>query len=119
MKKINEMWFKLAIFALNGNEQIKGINPKLMKDIICNRELLCEKEGLLKFKQAIGTRRFLNIIESDLLNNNAQDKFKLKIIELTISKKIAELKLEAYQDPFSNAPTQLKFLKELQDEFMI
>lgn len=52
---------KYSISHLTGKEEIDGINPKLLKDIIKNRELLESDEWGL-FKSKIGPRRYNNLV---------------------------------------------------------
>lgn len=112
-----QAWFKYAIYSLNGDEKINGINPKLMKDIIENRSYLDEgHDGFKEFQEAIGPRRWEHIIESDLMMDSPDDRMQLKIIKLTLGKQIATFKLGAIQDPFSNNQNKLLGLVELAKE---
>ena len=108
--------FKIAIFSLNGDENINGINPKLMKDIITHRHLLHEENGLEEFYEKIGGRRWEYLLKSDLTKDTPNCRYKVKEIKLIFEREIAEAKLEAYQNPFSGADKKVKILQELSHE---
>ena len=54
---------KFNIQHLTGTEEIEGINQKLLKDIIKNRELLEDNQWGI-FKSKIGPRRYKNMVNA-------------------------------------------------------
>ncbi|KZX15331.1 DNA primase small subunit [Methanobrevibacter cuticularis] len=59
--KIFTSRIKYNMMHLTGNEEIEGINPRLLKDIIKNRQFLENDEWGL-FKSKIGPRRYKDLI---------------------------------------------------------
>lgn len=81
MKVIKKMDFKSKIMGLKGTENIWGINPKLMKDIISNRELLNDDNGLEKFIDSIGERRYNCLLKSDLFEYDEEGFEKKQVLK--------------------------------------
>lgn len=109
----NPIFFKIFLLSLNGDEKINGINPKLMKDIINYRHLLDESNGIEKFSEKIGKRRWEHLLKLDLSECDISCRYQLKFIRLVLEKEIANAKLEAYQNPFSGAYHKIKILQDI------
>ena len=75
------------LMKLKGNEQIDGINPKLMKDILTYRHLIPEK-GWDSFAEKIGERRINNLFNTDLMGLDKEEPetnlplYKVTVVEL-------------------------------------
>lgn len=114
---------KYNIQHLVGNEQLDGINPKLMKDIMKYRHFLDDNKWGL-FKSNIGPRRYKNLVEAmakvNLSTIDAKVSIDLKrILRLPsslhskVSMKCVEVKNRETFDPFKEAVP--KFVYERKD----
>jgi len=111
---------KFNIQHLTGSEEIDGINPKLLKDIIKNRELLEDNQWGI-FKSKIGPRRYKNLVNAmarvNLSTIDAKVTIDLKrILRLPsslhskVSMKCVEVKDREWFDPLKEAVP--KFVEE-------
>lgn len=115
---------KYNIFHLRGDETIDGINNRLLKDIIKNREFLIDdKWGL--FKERIGPRRYKDMVNAMARMNLATIDAKVTIdlkrilrlpssLHSKVSMKCVEVKNPETFDPFKHAVP--KFVYERKDE---
>lgn len=115
---------KYNIFHLRGDETIDGINNRLLKDIIKNREFLIDdKWGL--FKERIGPRRYKDMVNAMARVNLATIDAKVTIdlkrilrlpssLHSKVSMKCVEVKNPETFDPFKHAVP--KFVYERKDE---
>lgn len=115
---------KYNILHLRGDETIDGINPRLLKDLIKNREyLLDDKWGA--FKEKIGPRRYKDMVNAMARVNLATIDAKVTIdlkrilrlpssLHSKVSMKCVEVKNPETFDPFKYAVP--KFVYERKDE---
>jgi DNA primase small subunit len=115
---------KRDIFHLTGKEEIEGINPKLMKDIIANRDILTRNEWGT-FQERIGPRRSKNLLSAFARVNLAMVDAKVSIdlkrilrlptsLHSKVSMKCVEVKNPETFDPFKYAVP--KFVNERKKE---
>ncbi|MEA4957507.1 MAG: DNA primase catalytic subunit PriS [Methanobrevibacter sp.] len=111
---------KYNIQHLTGKEFIDGINPKLLKDIIKNRELLEDNQWGI-FKSKIGPRRYKDMVKSMARVNLATIDAKVSIdlkrilrlptsLHSKVSMKCTEVKDREWFDPLKSAVP--KFVEE-------
>lgn len=111
---------KYNIQHLKGTEDMDGINPKLLKDIIKNRELLDDDQWGI-FKSKIGPRRYKDMVNAmarvNLSTIDAKVSIDLKrILRLPtslhskVSMKCVEVKDREWFDPLKEAVP--KFVEE-------
>ncbi|MBQ6813793.1 MAG: DNA primase catalytic subunit PriS [Methanobrevibacter sp.] len=115
---------KYNILHLRGDETIDGINPRLLKDLIKNREyLIDDKWGA--FKEKIGPRRYKDMVNAMARVNLATIDAKVTIdlkrilrlpssLHSKVSMKCVEVKNPETFDPFKYAVP--KFVYERKDE---
>ena len=115
---------KYNILHLRGDEKLDGINNRLMKDIVNNRDYLYDDDWG-SFKQAIGPRRYKNLVEAMARVNLATIDAKVTIdlkrilrlpssLHSKVSMKCVEVKNPETFDPFKHAVP--KFVYERKDE---
>jgi len=111
---------KYNIQHLTGAESIDGINPKLLKDIIKNRDFLDDNQWGI-FKSKIGPRRYKNLVDSMARVNLATIDAKVSIdlkrilrlpssLHSKVSMKCVEVKDRESFDPLKSAVP--KFVEE-------
>lgn len=111
---------KFNIQHLNGTEEIDDINPKLLKDIIKNRDLLDDDQWGI-FKSKIGPRRYKNMVNAMARVNLATIDAKVSIdlkrilrlpssLHSKVSMKCVEVKDREWFDPLNDAVP--KFVEE-------
>jgi DNA primase small subunit len=111
---------KYNIEHLSGSEIIDGINPKLLKDIIKNRELLEDNQWGI-FKSKIGPRRYKNMVNAMARVNLATIDAKVSIdlkrilrlpssLHSKVSMKCVEVKNREWFNPLDDAVP--KFVNE-------
>ena len=115
---------KYNILHLRGDEQIDGINPRLLKDMIKHRDYLVDdKWGA--FKERIGPRRYKDMVNAMARVNLATIDAKVTIdlkrilrlpssLHSKVSMKCVEVKNPETFDPFKEAVP--KFVYERKDE---
>jgi DNA primase small subunit len=111
---------KYNIQHLKGQEEIDGINEKLLKDMIKNRELLEDDQWGI-FKSKIGPRRYKNLVDAMARVNLATIDAKVTIdlkrilrlpssLHSKVSMKCVEVKDREWFDPLKSAVP--KFVEE-------
>ena len=116
---------KYNILHLKGSEKFDGINPKLMKDIVANKDFLLKDQWGL-FKNSIGPRRYKNMVNTmakiNLSTIDAKVSIDLKrILRLPsslhskVSMKCVEVKNRENFDPLKEAVP--KFVSERHDAY--
>ena len=115
---------KYNILHLRGDEQIDGINPRLLKDIVKHRDyLIDDKWGV--FKERIGPRRYKDMVNAMARVNLATIDAKVTIdlkrilrlpssLHSKVSMKCVEVSNPETFDPFKHAVP--KFVYERKDE---
>lgn len=115
---------KYNIFHLRGDEEIDGINPRLLKDMIKHRDyLIDDKWGI--YKEKIGPRRYKDMVNAMARVNLATIDAKVTIdlkrilrlpssLHSKVSMKCVEVKNPETFDPFKYAVP--KFVYERKDE---
>ena len=115
---------KYNILHLRGDEKLDGINNRLMKDIVNNRDYLYDDDWG-SFKQAIGPRRYKDMVNAMARVNLATIDAKVTIdlkrilrlpssLHSKVSMKCVEVKNPETFDPFKHAVP--KFVYERKDE---
>lgn len=115
---------KYNVLHLRGDEQIDGINPRLLKDLVKNRDFLLNDDWG-QFKNSIGPRRYKDMVHAmanvNLATIDAKVTIDLKrILRLPsslhskVSMKCMEVKNPETFDPFKEAVP--KFVYERKDE---
>jgi DNA primase small subunit len=115
---------KYNILHLKGDEKLDGINNRLMKDIVNNRDYLYDDDWG-SFKQAIGPRRYKDMVNAMARVNLATIDAKVTIdlkrilrlpssLHSKVSMKCVEVKNPETFDPFKSAVP--KFVYERKDE---
>ena len=115
---------KYNILHLRGDEQLDGINNRLLKDMIMHRDYLYEDDWV-SFKQNIGPRRYKDMVNAMARVNLATIDAKVTIdlkrilrlpssLHSKVSMKCVEVKNPETFDPFKHAVP--KFVYERKDE---
>ena len=115
---------KYNILHMKGDEKLDGINNRLMKDIVNNRDYLYEDDWG-SFKQAIGPRRYKDMVNAMARVNLATIDAKVTIdlkrilrlpssLHSKVSMKCVEVKNPETFDPFKSAVPN--FVYERKDE---
>ena len=115
---------KYNILHLKGTEEIDGINPRLLKDMIKNRDYLLD-DNWGAFKNNIGPRRYKDMVNAMAKVNLATIDAKVTIdlkrilrlptsLHSKVSMKCVEVKNPETFDPFKSAVP--KFVYERKDE---
>lgn len=115
---------KYNILHLKGTEKFDGINPRLLKDLIKNKDLLLD-DNWGAFKKSIGPRRYKDMVQAMAKINLATIDAKVSIdlkrilrlpssLHSKVSMKCVEVKNPETFDPFKYAVP--KFVYERKDE---
>ncbi|WP_297983789.1 DNA primase catalytic subunit PriS [uncultured Methanobrevibacter sp.] len=115
---------KYNILHLRGDEEIDGINQRLMKDLVKNRDFLLDDDWV-GFKKNIGPRRYKDMVNAMARVNLATIDAKVTIdlkrilrlpssLHSKVSMKCVEVKNPETFDPFKHAVP--KFVYERKDE---